>query len=116
MTEKNNLPAALLEGLDRMTFYGGARPGDRTMVDALDPGLRSLAASGPSDAARAAAAGANATMAMTKANAGRAAYVGAGDLAGVADPGAIAIAAAFETVAKVIDGKVARGEASFVAD
>ena len=116
MTETGNLPAALLEGLDRMTFYGGARPGDRTMVDALDPGLRSLAASGPSDAARAAAAGASATMAMTKANAGRAAYVGAGDLAGVADPGAIAIAAAFETVAKVIDGKVARGEASFVAD
>ncbi|RCW77788.1 dihydroxyacetone kinase subunit DhaK [Phyllobacterium bourgognense] len=116
MTEKNNLPAALLEGLDRMTFYGGARPGDRTMVDALDPALRALAASGPSDAARAAAAGANATMAMSKANAGRASYVGAGHLAGVADPGAIAVAAAFETAAKVIDGKVARGETSFVAD
>ncbi len=116
MTEKNNLPAALLEGLDRMTFYGGARPGDRTMVDALDPALRALAASGPSHAARAAAAGANATMAMTKANAGRASYVGAGHLAGVADPGAIAVAAAFETAAKVIDGKVARGETSFVAD
>jgi triose/dihydroxyacetone kinase / FAD-AMP lyase (cyclizing) len=116
MTEKGNLPCALLEGLDRMTFYGGARPGDRTMVDALDPALRALAASGLSDAARAAAAGANATMAMTKANAGRASYVGAGHLAGVADPGAIAVAAAFETVAKVIDGNVARGEASFVAD
>ncbi|UXN62081.1 dihydroxyacetone kinase subunit DhaK [Phyllobacterium zundukense] len=116
MTEKNNLPAALLEGLDRMTFYGGARPGDRTMVDALDPALRALAASGTSHAARAAAAGANATMAMTKANAGRASYVGAGHLAGVADPGAIAVAAAFETVAKVIDDKVARGETSVVAD
>jgi dihydroxyacetone kinase len=116
MSEKNNLPAALLEGLDRMTFYGGARPGDRTMVDALDPALRALAASGLSDAARAAAAGANATMAMTKANAGRASYVGAGHLAGVADPGAIAVAAAFETVAKEVDGKVARGETSVVAD
>ncbi|CAN7323649.1 dihydroxyacetone kinase subunit DhaK [Phyllobacterium sp. LjRoot231] len=116
MTETGNLPGALLEGLDRMTFYGGAKPGDRTMVDALDPALRSLAASGLPDAARAAAAGANATMAMTKANAGRASYVGARDLAGVADPGAIAVAAAFETAAKVIDGKVARGEASFVAD
>jgi dihydroxyacetone kinase len=85
-------------------------------VDALDPALRALATSGLFDAALAAAAGANATMAMTKANAGRASYVGARDLAGVADPGAIAVAAAFETVARVIDGKVARGEASFVAD
>ncbi len=115
-TETGNLPGALLDGLDRMTFYGGAKSGDRTMVDALDPALRALATSGLSDAARAAAAGANATMAMTKANAGRASYVGARDLAGVADPGAIAVAAAFETAAGVIDGKVARGEASFVAD
>jgi dihydroxyacetone kinase len=116
MMETGTLPAALLAGLDRMTFYGGARPGDRTMVDALDPALRALAARGLSDAARSARAGANATMEMTKANAGRASYVGARDLAGVADPGAVATAAAFETAAKLIDGRVAEGKALFGAD
>ncbi len=53
-----DLPAALLAGLERVTFYGGATPGARTMVDALEPGLRALAAEGPEGAARAARAGA----------------------------------------------------------
>ena len=42
MAGTGNLSSALLAGLERMTFYGGAKPGDRTMVDALDPALRSL--------------------------------------------------------------------------
>jgi dihydroxyacetone kinase len=113
-TEK--LPGALLAGLDRMTFYGGAKPGDRTMVDALDPALRSLAANGLSEAARAARVGADSTSAMTKAKAGRASYVGERDLDGVADPGAVAVAAAFEIAARLISGDVTRGEATFVAD
>jgi dihydroxyacetone kinase len=111
-----NLPNALLAGLDRMAFYGGANPGDRTMVDALDPALRALAASGLAEAAGAARIGADATRAMTKAKAGRASYVGERDLDGVADPGAVAVAAAFEIAAKVISGKAAREEATFVAD
>ena len=40
------LPDALLAGLDRMTFYGGAQPGDRTMIDALHPALNALANGG----------------------------------------------------------------------
>jgi dihydroxyacetone kinase len=55
-------------------------------------------------------------MELTRANAGRASYVGARDLAGVADPGAVATAAAFETAAKLIDGRVAEGKALFGAD
>ena len=110
------LSSALLAGLERMTFYGGAKPGDRTMVDALEPALRSLAASGLSQAARAARAGADATSAMTTAKAGRASYVGARDLVGVPDPGAVAVAAAFEIAANVISSQVARGEATVVAD
>ncbi|MFB2607518.1 DAK2 domain-containing protein, partial [Rhizobium phaseoli] len=39
MADKPDIPAALLAGLDRMTFYGGAEVGDRTMVDALSPAL-----------------------------------------------------------------------------
>ncbi len=116
MAGTGNLPGALSAGLDRMTFYGGAGPGDRTMVDALDPALRALATGGIAAAARAARAGATATSAMTKANAGRSSYVGERDLDGVADPGAIAVAETFEIVATVLSGEQARGEASFVAD
>ncbi|GLK82335.1 dihydroxyacetone kinase subunit DhaK [Ancylobacter defluvii] len=97
--EGRDLPAALLAGLDRMTFYGGATPGARTMVDALDPGLKALAASGIADAAAAAGAGAEATKAMIHARAGRAAYVAARDLEGSPDPGAVAVAAVFAALA-----------------
>ncbi len=94
-----DLPAALVAGLERMTFYGGAAPGDRTMVDALDPALRALAAEGIAAAARAARAGAAATGGMTRAKAGRSSYLGARDLEGVPDPGAEAAAAVFEVAA-----------------
>ncbi|KQV80032.1 dihydroxyacetone kinase subunit DhaK [Rhizobium sp. Root1220] len=101
MAEKPDIAAALLAGLDRMTFYGGAGVGDRTMVDALAPALQSLASGGVAAAAKAAAAGAEATKAMTKAKAGRASYVGERDLAGVADPGAVAVAGAFGVMASL---------------
>ena len=101
MHETNDLAGALLAGLDRMVFYGGATPGARTMVDALDPGLRALAGGDLAKAAKAARAGAEATKAMTKARAGRASYVAERDLAGVADPGAVAVAGVFEVVAGI---------------
>lgn len=91
------LPKALLAGLDRMTFYGGAKPGDRTMVDALEPALKALDASGLEAAARAARHGAEATAAMQKAKAGRSAYIGR--QLDIADPGAFAVAEAFAAVA-----------------
>ena len=94
-----SLAEALLAGLDRMTFYGGAAPGDRTMVDALDPALRALAAGNIAEAAAAARKGADATKGMTKAKAGRSAYLGSRDLDGVADPGAEAVAGMFEALA-----------------
>jgi dihydroxyacetone kinase len=99
LQERADLPAALLAGLERMVFYGGATPGARTMIDALDPGLNALAGEGIAAAARAARAGAEATKAMTKAKVGRASYVSEGNLAGVADPGAVAVAGVFEVAA-----------------
>ncbi|MBZ9992275.1 dihydroxyacetone kinase subunit DhaK [Mesorhizobium sp. BH1-1-4] len=89
---------ALLAGLERMTFYGGAKPGDRTMVDALEPALKALDAKGLEEAATAARRGAEATAAMEKAKAGRSAYVGA-KLQGVVDPGAHAVAEVFAAAA-----------------
>jgi dihydroxyacetone kinase len=99
LQEKADLPAALLAGLERMVFYGGATPGARTMVDALDPGLRTWEREGLIAAANAARNGAEATKAMTKAKAGRASYVSESNLAGVADPGAVAVAGVFEVAA-----------------
>jgi len=99
MAEKADIAAALLAGLDRMTFYGGASVGDRTMVDALAPALAALTSEGIAAAARAAATGAESTKAMRKARAGRASYVGERDLEGVPDPGAVAVANVFEVVA-----------------
>ncbi|PTR10195.1 dihydroxyacetone kinase [Nitrosospira sp. Nsp5] len=89
---------ALQAGLQRMQEIGGARPGDRTMVDALAPALDALEESLP-EAAKAARAGADRTAHMSKANAGRASYVNAKHLVGHADPGAEAVARLFEHLA-----------------
>ncbi|MDI7861750.1 dihydroxyacetone kinase subunit DhaK [Rhizobiaceae bacterium n13] len=99
MAEKADIAAALAAGLDRMTFYGGAKTGDRTMVDALQPALEALSRSGIKAAAAAARSGAEATKSLTKARAGRASYIAERDLQGVADPGAVAVANAFEVAA-----------------
>jgi dihydroxyacetone kinase len=90
---------ALREGLVRLQDYGGARLGDRTMLDALGPAIAAFEAGGMDDAARAARAGADATASLAKAHAGRASYVPAERLRGVPDPGAVVVAAVFEALA-----------------
>ncbi len=95
----DGVAVALDEGLARVRFYGGAGPGDRTFLDALIPALAVLP-EGLGTAAAAAKAGAEATAEMAAARAGRSAYVGASDLAGVADPGAVAVAGLFAALAE----------------
>jgi len=90
---------ALKAGLDRIQQVGGAGPGDRTMIDALLPALEALP-KGVENAAMAARKGAESTAGMTKAKAGRASYIAAGQLAGHNDPGAEAVARLFEFVAR----------------
>ena len=93
----SGLPAreAFQAGLARMQEIGGARLGDRTMVDALAPALDALGNGIPS-AAKAARDGANQTALMLSAKAGRAAYISAKQLEGHIDPGAEAVARLFE--------------------
>jgi dihydroxyacetone kinase len=94
-------PVALQAGLRRMMEYGGAKPGDRTMIDALQPALAALAAGKPlSQAAHAARTGANATAKMNRARAGRSTYVSSAKLTGIIDPGAEAVASLFEGLAR----------------
>ncbi|RFB79412.1 dihydroxyacetone kinase subunit DhaK [Methylovirgula sp. 4M-Z18] len=89
---------AFRAGLARMQEIGGAGIGDRTMVDALAPALDALDESVTS-AAAAARAGANFTATLSRAKAGRAAYISAKQLDGHIDPGAEAVARIFEHLA-----------------
>jgi ATP-dependent dihydroxyacetone kinase len=91
--------AAFEAGIAALAALGGARPGDRTMLDALQPAAEALSAalrqgSGARDAldraAEAAEAGAQATAAMHPRR-GRASYLGARAL-GTPDAGAVAVA------------------------
>ena len=93
------IPKALLAGLNRISQVGGAKEGDRTMIDALGPALKAMP-DGIAKAAEAARAGADATAKMTRANAGRAAYVPEENLVGFNDPGAEAVARLFEQLAQ----------------
>ena len=98
------MAAALQACLQRMQEIGGARLGDRTMIDALQPALVALP-DGLAVAASRAREGADRTAEMTRAKAGRAAYIGAAELSGHIDPGA-------EAVAQVLAALAARQDRS----
>ncbi|WP_324723084.1 dihydroxyacetone kinase subunit DhaK [Lelliottia sp. JS-SCA-14] len=94
------LAEALLSGLAQMKQYGGADLGDRTLIDALQPALEALQKGDIQAAAQAAKQGADATASMQKAGAGRSSYVNKENLDGVTDPGAVAVAEVFATLAR----------------
>ena len=81
----------LKAGLERIQQVGGAKPGYRTMIDALAPALDALPM-GLAHAAQAARQGADLTAKIVRARAGRASYVAESNLQGYNDPGAEAVA------------------------
>ena len=87
----------LRAAVEAIAELGGARPGDRTMLDALHPAAIAFAAGGLRAAARAAREGALASAAMTP-RLGRAAYLGERAL-GTPDGGAVAAAVVLEALA-----------------
>lgn len=96
-----SLSQALLYGLERMQFYGGAGVGDRTMIDALKPAFRTLAGGeGWDSVAFAASKGAGRTSDMAQARAGRSSYLQDQSLKGVKDPGACAVEQVFLELAR----------------
>lgn len=100
LDQGSEMSAALSEGVEKMQAYGGAQPGDRTMLDALVPAIDALKRGDPlAQAAQAARDGAQATATLLHANAGRSAYVPESALKGVVDPGAEAVARVFEALA-----------------
>ncbi|MEU4799141.1 dihydroxyacetone kinase subunit DhaL [Streptomyces sp. NPDC023327] len=100
--------AALRTGVDAVAALGGAAPGDKTMLDALVPGVDALGIS--FDAALAAARqGAVATVPL-RARKGRASYLGERSV-GHQDPGATSSALLFEALAQTAQGTAGAGRA-----
>uniref|UniRef100_A0A7S1FU79 Dihydroxyacetone kinase n=2 Tax=Corethron hystrix TaxID=216773 RepID=A0A7S1FU79_9STRA len=97
---EGDVRGAYVAGVDAVMFYGGAKVGYRTMVDALQPAAE-VAKEGGSAQEMAAAAekGAEATAHIQKALAGRSNYIREGGLDGIPDPGAKAVAAILTAIA-----------------
>ncbi|CEF83353.1 hypothetical protein FGSG_07017 [Fusarium graminearum PH-1] len=86
---------ALRKSSDALARYTPARPGDRTLVDALHPFVEVLNQTGDvKKAAEAALEGANKTKGM-QASLGRTVYIGGGGYQEVPDPGAWGLACFF---------------------
>lgn len=91
---------ALSIAMNSMGRYTPAKPGDRTLVDALAPFIEQLSASGDvQKAAQAAEQGAKNTKGM-RASLGRTVYVGGSGFEEVPDPGAYGLAEFFAGLAE----------------
>jgi len=91
--------SALQKSADALGKYTPARPGDRTLVDALNPFVDVLVKTGDKDkAARGARLGAERTKGMLPAL-GRSVYVGGEGFKQVPDPGAWGLACFFSGLA-----------------
>ncbi|MDX2320424.1 MAG: dihydroxyacetone kinase subunit DhaK [Moritella sp.] len=87
---------ALKAGLAQMMKYGGAKPGDRTMIDAMYPAFEAWETDSFIAAIEAARLGAESTARMVEAKAGRSSYLNCDSLDGVKDPGSVAVERVFE--------------------
>jgi triose/dihydroxyacetone kinase / FAD-AMP lyase (cyclizing) len=91
---------AFIAGTDAVSTVGCAKIGDRTLIDALQPAADALSRGGNVfAAAESARLGANSTALLKTAKFGRSSHVSAGNLIGVVDPGAEAVAIALDAYA-----------------
>jgi len=105
-TEINSIAfqEAFSKGIDAICFYGGAKVGYCTMLDALVPAAQVLKSSDSSwaKAVKSAMEGAKGTAQIVQAGAGRSTYLSEDQLRGIPDPGAMAVAFLMEAVSKVV--------------
>ncbi len=93
MHEGQPLHEGLQQGVEQMQFYGGAKVGSRTMLDALVPAVQALGEGTDLEAiAEAAETGATGTAQISSTGSGRSAYLKEDALLGNEDPGARAVA------------------------
>lgn len=98
----HDLGKALLEGLQKVKDYGGAKVGDRTMIDALEPAFEALAKNkSVLTAAEQARKGTEYTKTITNTQFGRSSYLSEAVLKNIPDPGAEVIARVFEKIASL---------------
>ena len=103
MGQGASLAEGLQQGLAQMQFYGGAREGARTMLDALAPALRQwVAGANFAVVAEAADFGALGTASVHQTNVGRSSYLTEEALQGIEDPGARAVAVIFQAAAETL--------------
>jgi len=101
-TNPANWAAALSAAVESAQFYGGARGGCRTMLDALIPAAAAAqAGSTLAQIAEAAEQGAEATKSM-RALAGRSSYISDDQVLGTPDPGAVAMATMLRAMADAV--------------
>ena len=93
---------ALSKGVNAIQHYGRAERGMRTMLDAFIPAIEALQAGRGVDAAADAATEGALLTAEMQSLAGRSNYLSADKIKGVPDPGAFAVAEAFNAAAKVL--------------
>ncbi|GFH52416.1 hypothetical protein CTEN210_08892 [Chaetoceros tenuissimus] len=94
-----SLKLAFVEGVNAVSFYGGATKGSRTMMDALVPAEEEILKGSNFDViVKAVNDGAQSTASMTSANAGRSNYLSEEDLKNTPDPGAIAVGLVFSAI------------------
>ncbi|ACU62026.1 dihydroxyacetone kinase subunit DhaK [Chitinophaga pinensis] len=96
--EEADLGKALSAGLQSVKHFGGAKVGDRTMIDALEPAFAALDTS-LAQAALQAREGAESTRRILNTKFGRSSYLAENTLRDIPDPGAEVIARVFEYVA-----------------
>ncbi|PKD19992.1 dihydroxyacetone kinase [Salegentibacter salinarum] len=100
--EESNIGKALMSGLQKMKDYGGAKEGDRTMIDALQPAFSALENGKKIDVvAKKARQGADSTKEISSTKFGRSSYLSEESLKGIPDPGAEAVAIVFEKLASL---------------
>ncbi|MDV3129400.1 dihydroxyacetone kinase subunit DhaK [Mycobacterium sp. 21AC1] len=107
------LQRGIARGMESVQRAGGASPGDRTMLDALDGACRAQA-HGVADVVRGAADGAAETAQM-RPRFGRASYVGERAL-GSADAGAVGIAVLIGLIAAELDPSAAKDCRAIIAE
>ena len=99
---KQHLCQAFIKGTESISFYGGAKVGARTMLDALVPAGVEAATNGENvlkDMSNASKKGALSTAFMKEALAGRSNYLSEKQIVGTPDPSAMAIAVILEGIA-----------------
>ncbi|MGS2763108.1 dihydroxyacetone kinase subunit DhaK [Sinomicrobium sp. M5D2P9] len=100
--EEQHTGKALNSGLQKMKEFGGAREGQRTMIDALQPAFTVLVENGDlNTAAQKAREGADKTREITRTDFGRSSYLSEKSLKGIPDPGAEAVARVMEKLAGI---------------